>query len=67
MHTFNGMTFSQKFVNITAVFAALTMMGTQALQYVHGICVPKTSLLGGKRDNMHENDTYRVVGKNTPR
>jgi hypothetical protein len=52
----NGMTCSQKIVNISEVVPALTWMDTRPLQCVLRICVAKVPLLGRKWNNTHEND-----------
>jgi hypothetical protein len=48
MHPFNGMTISQRIVNISEVVTALTWFDTRQLQCVLRTCVAKTPFLGGK-------------------
>jgi hypothetical protein len=56
MHPLNGTTSSQKFVNISDVIPALTWYEHDHFSVYFAFASLKLPFLGGKWDNMHEND-----------
>jgi hypothetical protein len=65
MHPLNGMTSSQKFVNISDVIPALTWTETRPYQCVLRICIAKTTLFRWKMGQYTRK--LNNVGGNLPR